>query len=222
MDYEQPHTAADAPQTQELDGLDEGAPMLAAPYEQERLAYDDELADVAMPIRPRRKLLTPVTAGLLALLVGAVGFWLGVKVQKEHGSSTGGATVSGFTARKATGGKTTFAGGGFAPPGTSASVSASSGETTGEVAYIKGDTLYVTDSEDNTVKVATTSATSVSHTVTTKSISAIHPGDTITVQGSKSSSGAITATSVTLSTASTSSDTKSSTSSTGTTLFGEG
>jgi hypothetical protein len=220
MEHDQPHTAADTTQTQDLDGPAEDVAMLAAPYEDERLPYDELADDETMPTRPRRKLLTPLTAGLAALLLGAVGFWLGVKVQKEHGSSTAGATAAGFTARKATSGKATSAGG-FTPPGTTAS---GGGETTGEVAYIKGNTLYVTDSEDNTVKVATTPATSVSHTVTTKSISAIHPGDTITVQGSKSTSGAIAATSVTLSTATSSTGTtKSATSSTGTsTLFGEG
>lgn len=216
MDHEQPHTTADATQTQEPDGPDENTPMLAAPYEDEQLPYD-ELADETLPTRPRRKLLTPLTAGLAALLVGALGFWLGVKVQKEHGSSTGGVTAAGLTARKATSGKATFTGG-FAPPGSGSGASAA---TTGEVAYISGSTLYVTDSEDNTVKVATTAATNVSHTVATHSISAIHPGDTITVQGAKSKSGAITATSVTLSTASASSGTKSSTSPTGATLFGE-
>ena len=66
---------------------------------------------------------------------------------------------------------------------------------TGEVAFIKGSTLYVTDQSGSTVKVTTKPATSVSKTSTVK-LKAIHPGDTVTVIGTKAKSGAVAATSV--------------------------
>jgi hypothetical protein len=57
----------------------------------------------------------------------------------------------------------------------------------------RGSTLYVKDSDGTTVRVKTSSHSKISRTATA-SAGAIHPGDTVIVQGTKSSSGTIAAT----------------------------
>ena len=59
----------------------------------------------------------------------------------------------------------------------------------------RGSTLYVKDSDGNTIRVKTTSHSKINRTATA-SAGAIHPGDTVVVQGTKSSSGTITATQI--------------------------
>lgn len=155
-----------------------------------------------LPPRPRRRLLTPIPLALLAVLLIAGGFIGGVEIQKgeESSASTGGAAAgaaSRFAAlrggaggtgagKTATGGG---AGGGF--PGAGAG---GSRPTTGTVAYLAGNTLYVTNPEGNTVKVNTSAATSVTKSVKTK-VNGIHPGETVTVTGA-TSGGAVSAESI--------------------------
>ena len=50
---------------------------------------DEEPAD-ELPVRPRRRLLTPVSGGLLAIVLVAGGFIGGVLVQKGQNSGGGG------------------------------------------------------------------------------------------------------------------------------------
>src|SRR5207344_1758014 len=124
------------------------------------------------------------TGALLAVLVLSVGVFAGIQIQKHYGSTSRSGLPSGLGAA--------FAGGG-APTGATAAgglgqgtgASANRGNfVTGEVAFIKGSTLYVTDQSGSTVKVTTKPATSVSKTSTAK-LKAIHPGDTVTVIGTK-------------------------------------
>jgi hypothetical protein len=63
------------------------------------------------------------------------------------------------------------------------------------VANKHGSTLYVKDSDGTTIRVTTTSHSKINRTATA-SAGAIHPGDTVVVQGTKSSSGTITATQI--------------------------
>jgi Domain of unknown function (DUF5666) len=63
------------------------------------------------------------------------------------------------------------------------------------VANKHGSTLYVKDSDGTTIRVKTTSHSKINRTATA-SAGAIHPGDTVIVQGTKSSSGTITATQI--------------------------
>ena len=58
-----------------------------------------------------------------------------------------------------------------------------------------GSTLYVKDSNGNTVRVKTTSHSKINRTAST-SVGAIHPGDTVIVQGTKSAGGTVTATQI--------------------------
>jgi hypothetical protein len=138
-----------------------------------------------LPRRPRRKLVTPVTALLAAVLIAALGFIGGVKVQKSSGS-----TGSGFgAARSRFGTAAAGASGGFSGGG------GASDATVGTVADVDGKSFYVTDSGGNTVKVKTNGNSKVTRTAVS-SVGEIHPGDTVIVQGSKATSGTVTAASV--------------------------
>ena len=143
----------------------------------------------ALPPRPRRRLVTPASAALAAVLIAAVGFIGGVEVQKgqaDDAGAAGGAAGGAAVAAGATGG----ARGGFAGRG-----GAQGNATIGSVSNKHGSTLYVKDSNGNTVRVKTTSHSKINRTATA-SAGAIHPGDTVIVQGTKRSNGTITATQI--------------------------
>jgi len=168
----------------------------------------DEPAE--LPPRPRRRLLgaggNPLALGLLAVLLLACGFIGGVLVEKGQtssgsGSSAGSASslasrfaaLRGGTGGSGAAGATGSAGGGFAAA--FAGAGGGTRPTAGTVAYLAGGTLYVTNSEGNTIKVKTSQATSVEKTVKT-SVKAIHPGETVTITGTSGSSGAVSAESI--------------------------
>jgi Domain of unknown function (DUF5666) len=174
------------------------------PYEDDWDVVDEERDDGSLPPRRRRQLVTPVSAGLAAVLVAALGFIGGVQVQKhadKGGSgSANGAQAALASARGGGGGGGTGARGGFGggrglPGASGAGANGQSAPTIGSVANKNGRTLYVKDSDGNTVKVKTTSHSKINRTAST-SAGAIHPGDTVIVQGTKSSSGTITATQI--------------------------
>jgi hypothetical protein len=170
-------------------------------------AYEDDWKPApeerALPRRRRRRLVTPASAALAAVLIGALGFIGGVEVQKgqaDSGSGSGATAGAAGGARAPAGGPAGGAGGpaggagaargGFAGPG-----GAQSNATVGSVANKRGSTLYVKDSDGNTIRVKTTSHSKINRTATA-SAGAIHPGDTVVVQGTKSSSGTVTATQI--------------------------
>jgi hypothetical protein len=156
--------------------------------------------------RPRRRLLAagrnPTVLVLLGVLLTACGFIGGVLVEKGQSSpagSTSGATArltSRFAAlRQATaGGAGASAGGGLLGAGAGTSGGARR-PLSGQVAYLAGNTLYVTDLEGNTVKVDTSPATAVTKTVTAK-VASIHPGETVAVTGATASNGVVSAESI--------------------------
>jgi hypothetical protein len=181
-----------------------GAPAVAYAHEQpieDREQWLDE--DQPLPPRPRRRLLTPLPLSLLAVLLVACGFIGGVLVEKGQNGSSSGASggASGFAARlKGLAGATGSGGAGRLAAG-AAGASATGGSSgftrpnTGTVAYVSGKTLYVTNSESNTVKVATSAATTVTKTVKT-SVKGIHPGETVVITGAAASNGTINAESI--------------------------
>jgi hypothetical protein len=65
----------------------------------------------------------------------------------------------------------------------------------GTVASVNGKTIYLTDSSGNTVKVTLSSATKLTKSQGVSKAS-VRPGDTVVIQGLKSSNGTIAATSV--------------------------
>src|SRR3954454_2134307 len=129
-----------------------------------------------LPRRARRKLVTPATAALTAVIIAAAGFAGGVEAQKSSGTSP---TAGAAGARQ----------GGFAagPAGAAGSV------TTGQVKSKDGSTLYVTGADGTTVKVKTTSNSKISRDATAGA-DAIHPGDTVVIQGTTGADGTVTAT----------------------------
>jgi hypothetical protein len=131
-----------------------------------------------LPRRPRRRLVTPVTVTLTAVLIAAIGFIGGVQVQKRSQPSTAAAASTfGGRARQGAGGFGQGAGG---------------NATVGQVANVKGSTIYVTGTDGTTIRVKTNSNSKVTRTAKSKA-SAIHPGDTVVVQGTTSSNGTVTA-----------------------------
>lgn len=149
----------------------------------------------ALPRRERRKLLTPVGVVAGAIAIAALGFLGGVEAQKSQGAS-GGATAGAFPG-----------GAGGAPSGAAGAGGGRQGQgqpdgngrqanaTVGEVASVDGKAIYVDDSSGNTVRVRVADGGTVTRTAKAK-LEAIHPGDTVIVQGETSSNGTVVATSI--------------------------
>ena len=155
-----------------------------APEAKHRDWLDDEHEE--LPPRPRRKLVTRGRLALLGVLVAACGFTGGVLVQKsQQDDAAAGGLPAGIPDLSALG-----AGAG---PGGAAGAGATA--TAGEVANVKGKTLYVTTADGNTVAVRVTRSATVTRTANS-GIRKVRPGDSVVVQGPKKASGAVQATSV--------------------------
>ncbi|MEY9964180.1 putative membrane protein YgcG [Streptacidiphilus sp. MAP12-16] len=149
----------------------------------------DVAAELAAP--PRRKL--PWLTLLLATGVIAAGaFAGGAYVEKNNNPTAANPFTAARSGAAAGAGRTGTAGAGSG----SGSGSAGSGSTTGTVKLIDGNTIYVTDSSGNVVKVTTGSSTTVSVAKTGKT-SDLQPGQTVTIRGTTDSTGNVAASSVT-------------------------
>jgi hypothetical protein len=134
------------------------------------------------------RLRTP-TAVLVALVLLAGGFWGGAILQKNEG----GASTSGFSAARSA-----FARGGLSRSGISSLFGAggtSSGATTGTVTDIIGKALYVTNSAGDLVKVTLSPSAKVTRNAAS-TLADLKIGDTVIVEGVKTSAGAMTASSI--------------------------
>jgi hypothetical protein len=154
----------------------------------------DELEE--LPPRPRTRLLTPATVGLMLVLFAAAGFAGGVLVEKgQTGSSPSLASAASRFAGAGATGATGALGGGASRFASLFGGGAGSRGTVGTVANVNGSKLYVTTTAGNTVEVLTTHASKV-----TKSQSvgahAIHPGDSVVVTGITNSNGTVTASAI--------------------------
>jgi hypothetical protein len=154
---------------------------------------DEEQGTLVIPGRPPRRRLGRAGVLLITLLVGAIGFYVGVRVEKGQigSSSTAAAGTSaptgapaGFSGRTGASALNRFAGSG-----------AAGGSSFGTVASLDGRTIYVKTVSGNTVKVRLVSATKVSKSLTV-SRNALRPGDSVVVQGASGSNGTLTATSI--------------------------
>jgi hypothetical protein len=165
-----------------------------------------------LPGRPRRQYLNWRSATLVALIVGAVGFYVGIRVEKSHAGNSSGAT-RGFAFPGAASGSR--AGAGASAAGSAAGRSAGGGAaaallggarglpggagagTFGTVSSVSanGKYLYVTDASGNTVKVQLSSATKISKSVSASKHS-LHPGDAVVIGGLTDKQGTVDATSV--------------------------
>ncbi len=161
-------------------------------------AYEDDFQPApearALPSRRRRRLVTPAAA-LAAVLIGALGFIGGVEVQKGQADST--ASTSAGTGAGAA--RAALAGGGAAGGGARGAFGGPGGgrgnATIGTVSNKRGRTLYVKDSDGTTIRVKTTTHSKINRTASAGA-GAIHPGDTVVVQGTRASSGTVTATQI--------------------------
>jgi hypothetical protein len=220
-----------------------------AAYAQQTPAYEpieeadewsQEPESPELPRRPRRRLLgvgaSPIPLALIGVLLIAGGFIAGVQVQKGQTSSgSAGSAPASLASRFAA------LGGGTPSIGKTSSIGGASGgfpgaragggrPTTGTVAYLAGNTLYVTNSEGNTVKVKTSAGTSVTKTIKTK-VKGIYPGETVTITGATGSNGEVSAESISVGSSSSglaallggpNTSSGSSSSSSAATLFGSG
>jgi len=203
--------------------VDETPPLYDEP-EQEWLEDEPEAA----PARPRRKLLSPLPVTLFVILLVTCGFFAGVEVEKgQSSSSTPGGFPAGLSAlRQAAGGASKGSGTGPAGfPGASTGGApagfSAGGLTTGEVTYVSGSTIYVTNTEGNTVKVKAPAGSTVTKTVST-SVHSVHPGDTVVVRGSQTKNGGVTADSISVSPSSGSTTSTTGTGGSAQQLFGAG
>ena len=148
-------------------------------------------------VKRRRKRLPALTAALALAAAIAAGAIFGVEAQKHWGSSASATSTRGFpsgfpgaaggsAARSGFPSGAAFGGAGFAAGGTS-----------GTVTLIKGSTLYVTDTSGNTVLVHTSATSRVSKTVA-GTVKSVHPGDSVTVVGTKNKNGSYSARQVTI------------------------
>jgi hypothetical protein len=155
---------------------------------------EDEWDDV--PITPRGR-MPRLTKLLLVAAVGALAFAGGVFANREWGHSGssssgrnagGAASASNFLSRlRGNGSGSSNQAGAFG----------GAGVTAGQIAYIKGSTLFVTDTSGNVVKVTVPKGLPVTKSVTTTA-KGLRPGDTVVVRGQQAADGSVTASSISI------------------------
>lgn len=183
----------------------------AIPYDAPEEDWDspEDQDTMALPGRPRRRFWGRGSALLLAVVLGAIGFYAGIRVEKgqlSNSSSTGSGLAAAFAAARGTSGTSRAA----STTGGAASAARSftggsrglfgglggGNSSFGTVSSVSGNTIYVTETgSGNVVKVSLSSATKITKSQTVRK-SSINPGDTVVVQGVKGSGGTISATSV--------------------------
>jgi hypothetical protein len=164
----------------------------------------------ALARRPRAK-LPSLTVVLVVVVVASAGFIGGILVGKHYGSSGGLASRFGASAAAGaspsastgSGSRTGLGGAGGGFGGARGGLSGTGGTggfaegnaTVGTIKLIDGSTVYVQTSAGDIVQVVTSSGTkvTVSSTVPVKDL---QPGETVIVEGSKNSSGGVSATSI--------------------------
>jgi hypothetical protein len=155
-------------------------------------------------VKRRRKKLPALTVALALAAAIAAGAILGVEAQKHWGSSTSATSTRGFPSGFPGAGGGSASGSGF-PSGAGFGAAGAgfgaagfaAGGTSGTVTLIKGSTLYVTDTSGNTVLVHTSATSRVSKTVA-GTVKSVHPGDSVTVVGTKNKNGSYSARQVTI------------------------
>jgi hypothetical protein len=178
------------------DGNDAGdlLDLLSSPLDD-----DDAELTAVLTRRPRAK-LPSLTLVLAAIVVASAGFLGGALVGKHYGSSGSSNLAAAFRglaaarpSSSASAGTGTGSPSGF--PGGGGGAFGGGNATIGTIKLIDGATVYVQTTAGDVVQVATSAGTkvTVSSTVPVKDLK---PGETVIVQGSKNSSGAIAATSI--------------------------
>jgi hypothetical protein len=172
--------------------------MSAVSYDSHEHDWDTTEQEPSMtPGRPRRQFFNRRSAALAAVITCAAGFYAGIRVEKgQFSSTTSTATASGAAAGARTG---AVAGGAGAAGGFAARFGGAGGgggnASLGTISSVNGKTIYLTGTTGNTVKVTLSPATKLTKSLGV-SKSALHPGDSVVIQGVKNSSGTLVATSV--------------------------
>ncbi len=154
---------------------------------------EDEWDEI--PITPRSR-MPRLTRLLLLGAVAAMAFGGGVLANREWGSksasssSAAGRNAAGFLSRL----RGTSGSGGSA---SGAGALAGAGVTAGQIAYVKGSTIFVTDTSGNIVKVTLPAGLPITKSVATTA-EALRPGQTVVVRGRQGSDGSVQATSVSI------------------------
>ena len=121
---------------------------------------------------PRRgRWLTPTSVVLVAVTVGFAGFFAGVHEEKPQ--ATGSGSSHSVARARVAASASEASGSAFASP---ASL------TSGTVSRVDGDTIYITESSGETVKVKLLAGTTISKSQSVSGRS-VRPGDSVTVQG---------------------------------------
>jgi hypothetical protein len=171
------------------DHHDPGADMTDTRSDDDDAWLSEDDADQPASPRARRRLVTPLTIGLGAVLVATAGFIVGVQVQKGQQQDGGGARAAAPAAFQGARNGSGGAGGQGQSQGQGS-------PTLGSVANKKGSVLYVASADGTTVRVKTNAQSKVTRNAAT-SPRGIFPGDTVIVQGTKDSHGDLVATQIT-------------------------
>jgi hypothetical protein len=178
----------------------EDPPMSAVPYDSHEQRWDTTEQEHSMaPGRPRRRFFNRRSAALAAAITCAAGFYAGVQVEKGQLASTASAATTsattGATGASAGARSGAAAGGPGAAGGFAGRFGGGGNASLGTISSVNGNTIYLTDTTGNTVKVMLSSSTKLSKSLGV-SKSALHPGDSVVIQGVKNSNGTLVATSV--------------------------
>jgi hypothetical protein len=125
---------------------------------------------------------------LSALLLILGGVWIGAFLQRHESSSTA-ALPSAFSGLSIPGLRSSTG------TGSNVGAGASTNITSGTVTDIIGRTLYVTNSSGALVAIKVSSTTTVDRNASS-TLSALRPGDTVTVQGATEKNGSVDATTI--------------------------
>jgi hypothetical protein len=163
----------------------------------------DESEEVELPPRPRARLLRPLPLFLIAVAIAASGFLGGVLAQKGSEGSSGGALPGGGTLPSFAGNEGAGAERGAAAEGTESGsegageaatagglpnfAGASNAAASGTVTSVEGHTIYVKESDGTVVAVKIGDGATVTRN-SEVAAKKIHPGDSVTVEGSKNGS----------------------------------
>jgi hypothetical protein len=134
--------------------------------------------DEPLAPRPRGRLLRPVPLALIAVVIAAAGFLGGVEAQKGSASGSGAGGLPGG------GNLPSFAKAAAGTTSEPATGGASEAATSGTVTSVEGHTIYVKEADGTTVAVKVGDGATVTRD-SNVSAKKVHPGDAVTVEGSK-------------------------------------
>ena len=188
--------------------------MSAVPYDSHE--HDGDTTEQQPSVRrPRRRFFNRRSAVLAAIITCAGGFYAGISVEKSQLASTATTATPAAAAAAGPGFAGGFPGAGRFGGGAGGAGGAGGGSASiGTISSVNGNTVYLTDATGNTLKVTLSSTTELTKSLGV-SKSALHPGDSVVIQGVKNSGGTLVATSVSDSGARTTGNGSGSTTSTG-------